>query len=312
MHFIKGFHVGQRAAKTAIAVGLSLLVTQWMGSSLPIFAAIGAISVMSRTWSDSIRESVMQFAGTLVGYLVACLFVLYLPWPPQFFLWMGIGTFLVIALCIALRLHFAIPLACIVFADVCLYTGENAVVYGFHRFTDTIVGLVVALLVNLVIRPYNNRGKIKKLMEKIQKMVVPLLGGRVLEHRYPDLSELRAEMNLLSAELKIFEQQPPITLRRRAMHLTARRQEAAYLRGCEQLLQKMVGELEALCNMDANPIPGEMSQKRLAAQGLYLSKELQSYVRCCETDTVVLDYHIANFLDAYDFLSAFRLQDKAA
>ena len=41
--------------------------------------------------------------------------------------------------------------------------------YGFHRFTDTLVGLVVALLVNVVIRPYNNRQKIINTMDEIQK-----------------------------------------------------------------------------------------------------------------------------------------------
>ena len=53
-----------------------------------------------------------------------------------------------ISLCIGLKLNFAIPLASIVFADVCLYTGGDSIVYGFHRFTDTLVGLVVALLVS--------------------------------------------------------------------------------------------------------------------------------------------------------------------
>ena len=89
----------------------------------------------------------------------------------------------VISLCIGLKLNFAIPLASIVFADVCLYTGGDSIVYGFHRFTDTLVGLVVALLVNVVIRPYNNRQKIINMMNEIQKMFLPLLQSRVLEHR---------------------------------------------------------------------------------------------------------------------------------
>ena len=178
MHFFKKIRIGQRAVKTALSVGIALAVAQILGSSLPIFAAIGAISVMSRTWSDSLKESLTQVAGTFLGYLIACAFVLWLPWRPQFFLWMAVGTLCVITLCIALRLNFAIPLASIVFADVCLYTGGDAVVYGFHRFTDTMVGLAVALVVNIVIRPYNNRQKIINTMDEIQKMFLPLLQSR--------------------------------------------------------------------------------------------------------------------------------------
>lgn len=154
MQFIKRFRVGQRAIKTAISVGLALALAMVLGSSLPIFAAIGAISVMSRTWVDSLKESLNQIAGTFLGYLIACVFVTVLP-NPTFFVWMALGVLCVISLCIGLKLNFAIPLASIVFADVCLYTGGDSIVYGFHRFTDTLVGLVVALL-----RQCGNPGRI--------------------------------------------------------------------------------------------------------------------------------------------------------
>lgn len=133
LQFIKRFRVGQRAIKTAISVGLALALAMVLGSSLPIFAAIGAISVMSRTWVDSLKESLNQIAGTFLGYLIACVFVTVLP-NPTFFVWMALGVLCVISLCIGLKLNFAIPLASIVFADVCLYTGGDSIVYGFHRF----------------------------------------------------------------------------------------------------------------------------------------------------------------------------------
>ena len=233
MQFIKRFRVGQRAIKTAISVGLALALAMVLGSSLPIFAAIGAISVMSRTWVDSLKESLNQIAGTFLGYLIACVFVTVLP-NPTFFVWMALGVLCVISLCIGLKLNFAIPLASIVFADVCLYTGGDSIVYGFHRFTDTLVGLVVALLVNVVIRPYNNRQKIINTMDEIQKMFLPLLQSRVLEHRYPDLTPLTEKMTSLASELRIFEKQP-VALWQHAVRVAARRQEAAYLKGMNLL-----------------------------------------------------------------------------
>lgn len=304
MQFIKRFRVGQRAIKTAISVGLALALAMVLGSSLPIFAAIGAISVMSRTWVDSLKESLNQIAGTFLGYLIACVFVTVMP-NPTFFVWMALGVLCVISLCIGLKLNFAIPLASIVFADVCLYTGGDSIVYGFHRFTDTLVGLVVALLVNVVIRPYNNRQKIINTMDEIQKMFLPLLQSRVLEHRYPDLTPLTEKMTSLASELRIFEKQP-VALWQHAVRVAARRQEAAYLRGCEQLLAKMCGELAALCNMDSNPAPGEKSIERLTAHGLTAPENLKDYCRCSPVDAQVMDFHIGNLLDAYDFLTAFH------
>lgn len=303
MHFHGKIRVGQRAVKTALSVGIALALAQVLGSSLPIFAAIGAISAMSRTWRDSLRECLTQVAGTFLGYLIGCAFVLWLPWRPQFFLWMAVGTLYVITLCIALRLNFAIPLASIVFADICLYTGGDAVVYGFHRFTDTLVGLAVALVVNLVIRPYNNRQKIRSMMLDIQGKFLPLLEARVISHRYPDLAPLRSEMARLDDEMRIFEKQP-VALLHHAVHISARRQEAAYLRGCQQLLDKMGGELAALCNMDSNPVPGESVLARMKEHGMNVPEEMPVCGYCSETDTTVMNFHITNLLDAYDFLSA--------
>ena len=257
---------------------------------------------MSRTWSDSLKESLTQVAGTFLGYLIACAFVLWLPWRPQFFLWMAVGTLCVITLCIALRLNFAIPLASIVFADVCLYTGGDAVVYGFHRFTDTMVGLAVALVVNIVIRPYNNRQKILNMMHELQKQFLPLLEARVIAHRYPDLAPLRNKMAKLDDELRIFEKQP-VALFHHTVRVSARRQEAAYLRGCQQLLDKMGGELAALCNMDSSPVPDDKMLARLKKHGIAVPEDLEKYGYCSEVDTAVMNFHVGNLLDAYDYLS---------
>lgn len=302
MQFFKKIRIGQRAVKTALSVGIALAVAQILGSSLPIFAAIGAISVMSRTWSDSLKESLTQVAGTFLGYLIACAFVLWLPWRPQFFLWMAVGTLCVITLCIVLRLNFAIPLASIVFADVCLYTGGDAVVYGFHRFTDTMVGLAVALVVNIVIRPYNNRQKILDMMHELQMQFLPLLEARVIAHRYPDLAPLRNKMAKLDDELRIFEKQP-VALFHHTVRVSARRQEAAYLRGCQQLLDKMGGELAALCNMDSSPVPDDKMLARLKEHGIAVPEDLEKYGYCSEVDTAVMNFHVGNLLDAYDYLS---------
>ena len=112
-------------------------------------------------------------------------------------------------------------------------------------------------------------------------------------------------MTSLASELRIFEKQP-VALWQHAVRVAARRQEAAYLRGCEQLLAKMCGELAALCNMDSNPAPGEESIERLEAHGLTAPENLKDYCRCSPVDAQVMDFHIGNLLDAYDFLTAFH------
>ena len=66
----------------------------------------------------------------------------------------------------------------------------------------------------------------------------------------------------------------------------------------------MSGELAALCNMDSSPVPSESVLSRMKEHGIAVPENLPAYGYCSETDTTVMNFHITNLLDAYDFLSA--------
>lgn len=289
--------IGLRAVKTALSVGISMLAAHWLGSSLPIFAVIGAISAMSRNLNDTLHECLNQMTGTFIGFAVATVFVRVLP-DPAFFLWMGFGTLLVTALCLRLNVQFAVPLACIVFADICLYGGGNDQVwYGFHRFTDTVVGLLVALAVNLIVKPYNNEKRILHALQGILEAIPEFLDTRVLQGRYPDLEPLRHSLKQLSGEMEIYEGQFVRVFRAP----NAKPAEAAYLRGCEQLAARMGQELSALCCMDVMGAPDGENLARLHALGLNIPEIQDKWYS--EQDNMVLNYHLGNLLDAYQYLS---------
>ena len=107
---------------------------------------------------------------------------------------------------------------------------------------------------------------------------------------------------ILPDELRIFEKQP-VALFHHTVRVSARRQEAAYLRGCQQLLDKMGGELAALCNMDSSPVPDDEMLARLKEHGIAVPEDLEKYGYCSEVDTAVMNFHVGNLLDAYDYLS---------
>ena len=222
------FHIGLRAVKTALAVGLALLTAHLLGSSLPIFAVIGAISVMSRNLNDSLRECLIQLTGTVIGFVVATVFVRVLP-DPSFFLWMGLGTLLVIALCLRLNVQFAVPLASIVFADICLYGGGNDQVwYGFHRFTDTVIGLLVALAVNMAIKPYNNQARIVRVLGEIRDAMPSYLDTRYAA----SLSSLPGSLRFMRDSLFAWAMRKTVSARRRPTCAAVSSLPSAWSRSC--------------------------------------------------------------------------------
>ena len=150
------YHIGLRTVKTGLAVLIALLLDSLRPSAMPIFAAIGAIEVMSRTLSDAKSAAATQLAGTACGAAAGCLLMLLMP--HYRYLAIGIGLVLLIPLCQPLRIGFAVPLTCIVFVSVCLNdpSAGSPLSYGVSRFLDTAIGLAVGFAVNAIIKPYNN------------------------------------------------------------------------------------------------------------------------------------------------------------
>ena len=215
-------HLGLRTVKTGLAVALALFFADLRGSPLPIFAAIGAIVAMSRTVGDAFETCRTQFFGILLGAGFGALFVNLFAG----FRWIGVGLGLIalILLCNQLKLQFAVPLACIVFVSICLSPANEALGYGANRLLDTTIGLATALVVNVVIKPYNNRARIENLLLHFRQSVPAYVEERVLHCRYPDLEPLRIQLGRIASELAIFEKQKPF---RQGGHAD----QVAYLRG---------------------------------------------------------------------------------
>lgn len=299
-------HLGLRTVKTGLAVALSLLFATVRHSPAPIFAGIGAIVAMSRTLEDTVRAALTELAGTICGVIIACVMLAVIPphlFPGSVFVLGGVGIILVILCCNAFHLNFAIPLSCIVFASIWVMDPtENSLLYGLNRLTDTAIGLLTALVINVGIRPYNNQNRISQMLTDIQKLFPGYLETRVLHGQYPNLSKLWHELSVLEKELDIFEKQPPPSLRHRKVLREARRQDTAYMRGCQQLLSQMAQELSAMCSMTSSPHADAHNYKRLQKLGLCVD-HADEPCKYGEADQIVLNFHLKNLLDANDFLT---------
>ncbi|MGE4549430.1 MAG: aromatic acid exporter family protein [Intestinibacillus sp.] len=300
-------HLGLRTVKTGLAVALALLFAALRNSPAPIFAGIGAIVAMSRTLEDSVRACLTQLAGITCGMVIACVLRALAPVvsvPAAYYAVGGVGIILVILCCNALKLDFAVPLSCIVFTSIWVMDPTyNYLLYGFNRLLDTSIGLVTALVINVGLKPYHNGTRVSHMLTHIQQLFPGYLDARVLRRQYPDLAPLRQKLAALDGELRIFEKQPPPSLLHRSALRAARRKDAAYMRGCQQLLVKMADELSAMCNMDSSPPPSPANCERLALLGLTIPADVTQNCKCAEADIIVLNFHLANLLDAYDFLS---------
>ncbi len=286
---------GPRILKTALAVAVSVLLAGlFVTRELSLFyAAFGALITMETTLSKALRQGIVQLIGVLCGTVLGYVCVLLFP-PPAPFWVVGLGVLLLILLLNALRLSFSASLACIIFLSSSLLPTENLVRDSAQRLICTALGLVTALVINVSIRPYNNRRRITAMLRRLRDTLADDLAQIVVRECYPDLQPEIALLRQLDRELELYHSQ-------RLLH---RRKDAeALLRGCLQLAERMTQELEAICGMDSLGDLSTENGARLQALGLPIPEAGIHGRKCTRQDTLVMNYHLEKLLTAYEYLT---------
>ena len=290
----KHISLGTRVVKTAIAVTLSVFLIRFFATDdLSVFyAGFGALIAMDTTFSNSLRQGLTQLigvlAGTVMGYLSVLLF------PSMTPAWMaGLGVLLLIVLCNALKLSFSASLSCIIFLSACLTPTDDIVRDSLFRLRDSSLGIGIALVVNALIRPYNNKKRILALLGRLRAQIPGDIEQIVVKEQFPDLQESVAILRQLDRELNLYHSQ----------HFFHRKHDdEALLRGCYQLAQRMLQEMEAICGMDCL---GDLAMENAAAiqeLGMELPEAGLPGRKCTRHDTIVMNYHLDKLLSAYQYL----------
>ena len=290
----KHISLGTRVVKTAIAVTLSVFLIRFFATDdLSVFyAGFGALIAMDTTFSNSLRQGLTQLigvlAGTVMGYLSVLLF------PSMTPAWMaGLGVLLLIVLCNALKLSFSASLSCIIFLSACLTPTDDIVRDSLFRLRESSLGIGVALVVNALIRPYHNKKRILALLGRLRAQIPGDIEQIVVKEQFPDLQESVAILRQLDRELNLYHSQ----------HFFHRKHDdEALLRGCYQLAQRMLQEMEAICGMDCL---GDLAMESAAVMqelGMELPEAGLPGRKCTRHDTIVMNYHLDKLLSAYQYL----------
>ena len=284
------FRVGPRTLKTALAVTLSIIAVSFYGSSTSnlIFATIGALSAMGATFKESLLSCYSQIAGVLFGVFAGVL-LLSLHMPPL--LASGIGIIIVITFYNLLRLRFSPTLACIIVVTICHLTYTTPFVYAKERIWDTAIGLIVGMLVNLLIYPYDNSKQIRKTIERLDKELIHYLEDMFNgDETVPKANKMLTSLDEINQGLKIFSDQKLL------FHLKKQQKDLSSLLNCEKKARQLVVHLEILSDM---PFPGILTvsnKERLERNGAKIKDQRVITTELKEID-VVTNYHVNQVLD---------------
>ena len=150
--------IGARNLKTSLSVFICIIVFELLGRSSAFFACIAAMMCMQDTVENSYRM-LGTFLGAIVGLLLIAIFnVLSIQHFIVYALLTAIGTTIAIFLCILFNCKGAINSACIVvFAIMTNLKGVGSYDYAFNRILDTFIGVIIAIIINRLVYPYQKK-----------------------------------------------------------------------------------------------------------------------------------------------------------
>ncbi len=180
--------IGMRTIKTGLAVMLGVTVAGLVGLRSPLFVAIGAISTMQTSVSESFVMGKNRILGTIMGAVVAVVIAEILPYSNIF---LGLGIILLIQILNILGWKKSISLSAIVFSAVYLNREMGMIEYATNRVLDTFIGIVMGVLVNyLVAAPDSEKkfyAKVDAFVEVAKEYTYSLIVGK----KKVDLDDLR-------------------------------------------------------------------------------------------------------------------------
>lgn len=152
------FHIGMRNLKTAFAATLCALLYFPFGRN-PTFACIGAIFGMGSDMGNSWLSGGNRLFGTIIGgFLGMALFPIYLIFCPEggmqpmLFPILFVGVVLLILLSQLFQWPGAIQPGGVVLCIILFNTPVDTYIsYSLNRMFDTGVGVILALLINLIL-----------------------------------------------------------------------------------------------------------------------------------------------------------------
>lgn len=289
-NYLRKLHIpiGMRTVKTAIAVSLSLLVIEHLGTSSAkiIFAVIGAIAAMDNSLKASLRNCAAQIGGVIIGMVLAII-MRQLPIPGAAAV--GIGIVITMAVFQLLNWHQSPVLACLILVTICTNDSIVAHSYCLERIWDTAIGLGIGLAVNMLIMPYDNSKKMRRLVASLDKDLVAFLenmfdGDELL----PDTDDMAGVHDELEIQLAIFAEQR-LFRRKRQKRLLHR------LQHCQELARELLVEMRALRSMNKTGRLTEQNRHRLSLLGAAVPKLKQKGK--FSTEEIVINYHVERILN---------------
>lgn len=273
-----------QVVKVVAAIALSWFASQLLlGTELPIFAAIAALLVVAPSVSQSLGKGLDRSIGTLGGVVLAWLATLVLPPGPLVVL-----AVTVLAVIIARVLRLApmaanqLPISALILLALGAGSGP---LFGFERIVETVIGAVIALLINLaVVAPVHHEPAERSLRElahaiadAYDRVDRSLVTGRPAEHLLEDARALRARIQSARSAMDDLDDSTHLNPRAKGMRERLERDERLLLT-LTVLANRVIGMSRSISDRLDASVADDPTVARIGAESRRIAAEVRALV----------------------------------
>lgn len=281
--------IGMRITKTALAITISVYVVKWLNLNAPFFAAVGALIAMQGNLAESVTMAKYRMLGSIFGGAVGVAGAYLAPGNP---LVLGLGAALIIFAANKLKWQQAIVLSTVVFASIMLRdTGDTALASSISRVVNTLVGIVVAVVVNYSISRPRSWERVLDSARDLARKGKAVLGMLICQEE--------ADLQVIAEKIQVIERELPGVAAELKLPFIQRK-TGPDLAAIKVMLDNFYRHLTLLASMDKTARLSEENAQRVNAfygAGVSGSGELK------ETE-VVYNFHLRHCLHNLEELFA--------
>ena len=276
--------VGMRTIKTAIAVSLTIFLSQMFNLKSPFFAGIAAVIAMQSSVAESFYMGRNRMYSTVLGATIALLFSLIAPENPLF---IGIGIIIIIYICNLFKLKKPVTLSIIVFLSIILnYKEGSRVSYALYRTLDTFFGLAIGTLINYFILPPNMEEGLIESINNMYSEFKDMVEYFIWKEESLSLDGLRKDLVDIEKNYSILKKDIKLNL--------CKTGDCFDFEHVFELFENTYNHLSILCSIDKLPYIDENNQKSLER---LFNKKIPIQIEGNKNDLdLVYNYHLEKSL----------------
>ncbi len=282
-------HIGRRTFKTVLSVLIAMTIVSFFGTtdSKLIFAVVGAMNAVQITFKQSVQSCMTQIVGVICGAIAGVLLGMT---PLHPWICVAIGIICIIILYNVMQVNISPILPSMMMVTICTTPDIMILPFAMGRLWDTAIGLMVGMLVNILILPFDNSMKIKETIECLEKEVIAFLEEMFDgDDKLPDTQKMRQMIDDMGNQLGIYSDQwMPF------IHEKAQKKLEIFME-CEDKSRELLAQMEVLHHMKK---PGRLDPEvyqNLVSNGAKIRAK-SSITRFTEED-IITNYHVNQIME---------------